>query len=137
MKRRGKMFLRILKKDIKRKKNMNIILLIFVILAVTFMASSANNLITVSTALDHYLEKAGIPDYWFATMNTSTLVLSGLGFWKVTIDLAAISGHNGMEVIYLWGMAFAFPTNIQKEVYGCGHRNKKCCACGGQRRTIR
>ncbi len=38
------MFLRILKKDIKRKKNMNIILLIFVILAVTFMASSANNL---------------------------------------------------------------------------------------------
>ena len=130
------MFLRILKKDIKRKKNMNIILLIFVILAVTFMASSAHNLITVST-LDHYLEKAGIPDYWFATMNTSTLVLSGLGFWKVTIDLAAISGHNGMEVIYLWGMAFAFPTNIQKEVYGCGHRNKKCCACGGQRRTIR
>ena len=65
------MFLRILKKDIKRKKTMNIILLIFVILAVTFMASSANNLITVSTALDHYLEKAGIPDYWFATMNSS------------------------------------------------------------------
>ena len=90
------MFLRILKKDIKRKKTMNIILLIFVILAVTFMASSANNLITVSTALDHYLEKAGIPDYWFATMNTSTLVLSGLGFWKVTIDLAAISGYNGI-----------------------------------------
>ena len=41
-----------------------------------------------------------------------------IGFWKVTIDLAAISGYNGIEVIYLWGMAFAFPTNIQKEVYG-------------------
>lgn len=65
------MFLRILKKDIKRKKTMNIILLIFVILAVTFMASSANNLITVSTALENYFEKAGIPDYWFATMNAS------------------------------------------------------------------
>lgn len=63
------MFLRILKKDMKRKKTMNVILLIFVILAVAFMASSANNLITVSTALDHYFEKAGIPDYWFATMN--------------------------------------------------------------------
>lgn len=50
---------------------MNIILLIFVILAVTFMASSANNLITVSTALENYFEKAGIPDYWFATMNAS------------------------------------------------------------------
>ena len=56
---------------------------------------------------------------------------------KNLIDLAGISGYNGIEVIYLWGMAFAFPTNIQKEVYGCGHRNKKCCECGGQRRTIR
>ncbi len=67
------MFLRILKKDMKRKKTMNIILLIFVILAVTFMAGSANNLITVSTALDHYFEKAGIPDYWFAAMNASDI----------------------------------------------------------------
>ena len=57
----------------KRKKTMNIILLIFVILAVTFMAGSANNLITVSTALDHYFEKAGIPDYWFAAMNASDI----------------------------------------------------------------
>lgn len=63
------MFLRILKKDIQRKKTMNIILLIFVILAVAFMASSANNLVTVSTALDNYFEKAGVPDYWFATTN--------------------------------------------------------------------
>lgn len=67
------MFLRILKKDMKRKKTMNIILLIFVILAVAFMASSANNLITVSTALDNYFQKAGIPDYWFATMNPSDI----------------------------------------------------------------
>lgn len=57
----------------KRKKTMNIILLIFVILAVAFMASSANNLITVSTALDNYFQKAGIPDYWFATMNPSDI----------------------------------------------------------------
>lgn len=45
----------------KRKKTMNIILLIFVVLAVAFMASSANNLITVSTALDNYFGKAGVP----------------------------------------------------------------------------
>ena len=36
------MYLRILKKDLKRKKTMNVILLIFVILAATFIASSAN-----------------------------------------------------------------------------------------------
>lgn len=32
------------------------------------------------------------------------------------IDLTGISGYNEFEVIYLWGMAFTFPTNMQKEV---------------------
>lgn len=61
------MYLRILKKDIKRKKTMNVILLIFIILAATFIASSVNNMVTVVTALDSYFEKAEVPDYWFAT----------------------------------------------------------------------
>lgn len=63
------MYWAILKKDIRRKKTMNIILLIFVVLAATFIASSANNLITVSNALDNFFEKADIPDYWFASTN--------------------------------------------------------------------
>lgn len=63
------MYLRILKKDLKRKKTMNVILIIFVMLAATFIASSANNLITVSTALDNFFEKAEVPDYWFASTN--------------------------------------------------------------------
>ncbi|MDE7234191.1 MAG: ABC transporter permease, partial [Ruminiclostridium sp.] len=67
------MYLRILKKDLKRKKTMNVILLIFVILAATFIASSANNLITVSTALDNFFEKANIPDYWFASTNAADM----------------------------------------------------------------
>ena len=67
------MYLRILKKDLKRKKTMNVILLIFVILAATFIASSANNLITVNGALDNFFEKANVPDYWFATTNASDL----------------------------------------------------------------
>lgn len=64
------MYVRILKKDLKRKKTMNVILLIFVILAATFIASSANNLITVSSALDRFFEKANTPDYWFVSTNT-------------------------------------------------------------------
>ncbi len=64
------MYLRILKKDLKRKKTMNVILLIFVILAATFIASSANNLTTVNGALDNFFEKAEVPDYWFAVTNT-------------------------------------------------------------------
>lgn len=59
------MYLRILKKDIKRKKTMNIILLIFIILATTFIASGANNVVSVMTALDNYFEKAEVPDYYF------------------------------------------------------------------------
>lgn len=61
------MYLRILKKDLKRKKTMNAIMLIFIILAAMFVASSANNMITVVTALDEYFDMAKVPDYWFAT----------------------------------------------------------------------
>lgn len=63
------MYFTILKKDLKRKKTMNVILLIFVILAATFIASSANNLITVSGAVDSFCDKVGAPDYWFASTN--------------------------------------------------------------------
>lgn len=58
------MYLRILKKDLKRKKTMNVVLLIFIILATTFIASSANNMVSVFTALDNFFERAGVPDYW-------------------------------------------------------------------------
>ncbi len=61
------MYLRILKKDLKRKKTMNAIVLIFIILAATFIASSVNNMFTITTALDDYFEMAEVPDYWFAT----------------------------------------------------------------------
>lgn len=67
------MYLTILKKDIRRKKTMNIILLIFVILAATFIAGSANNLITVSSALDHFFDRANVPDYWFASTNAGDI----------------------------------------------------------------
>lgn len=57
------MYLKILKKDLKRKKTMNCILLLFVILSAMFAASSVNNIITVTGGLDYYFEKAGISDY--------------------------------------------------------------------------
>ena len=58
------MYLRILKKDLTRKKTMNCILLLFVILSAMFAASSVNNIITVSNGLDYYFEKAGMSDYF-------------------------------------------------------------------------
>lgn len=63
----GRMYLRILKNDLRRKRTMNAIMLIFIIIASAFIASSANNLVTVATALDEYFEMAEVPDYWFVT----------------------------------------------------------------------
>lgn len=57
------MFFRIMKKDLKRKKSMNIILLIFIILATTFFASSMNNLTAISKSVNYFLSKAKTPDY--------------------------------------------------------------------------
>lgn len=57
------MLLRILKKDLKRKRTMNLILLLFIIMASAFLASSVNNLITISGAVDHFLEMAKTPDF--------------------------------------------------------------------------
>ena len=68
------MYLKILKKDLKRKRAMNIILLIFVVMSTMFVASSVNNIINVTTALDNYFEMANVPDYLVFTMNKNLTV---------------------------------------------------------------
>lgn len=56
------MFWRILKKDLKRKKTMNIILLMFVILCSMFAAAAVNNIIAVTGGIEHYFDAADVPD---------------------------------------------------------------------------
>lgn len=68
------MYLNILKKDLKRKKAMNIILLLFIVLATMFVSSSVNNIINVTTALDNYFEMANVPDYLATTMNKNLAI---------------------------------------------------------------
>lgn len=80
------MYLRILQRDLRRKKTMNVILLIFIILAATFIASSVNNMLSVATALDNYLEKAEMPDYWFGTTDE-----------KDVEKFKSFAGENGYE----------------------------------------
>lgn len=57
------MFFDILKRDLKRKKMMNVIVLLFVILSVMFISSSVTNLLAVTGSLDSFLDKAGVGDY--------------------------------------------------------------------------
>ncbi len=56
------MFWRILKKDLKRKKTMNIVLLLFVILCSMFAAAAVNNIIAVTGGIEHYFDAADVPD---------------------------------------------------------------------------
>lgn len=67
------MFFRILKKDLKRKKTMNIILLLFIFLATMFVASGVNNVVTVMNGTDYYLDQAGIGDLTLITMGDDAI----------------------------------------------------------------
>lgn len=57
------MYFDILKRDLKRKKTMNIILLLFTILTAMFVASGISNVIKVINGTDYFLDKAGVGDY--------------------------------------------------------------------------
>ena len=57
------MFYEILKRDIKRKKTMNLIIFIFVIMSVTFVCSSVSNLSSTFSSIDDYFTEAGIGDF--------------------------------------------------------------------------
>ncbi len=67
------MVFRILKKDLKRKKTMNVILLLFITLAAMFVSSGLNNVLTVMNGTDYYLDKAGIGDFVIITMGDNSI----------------------------------------------------------------
>ena len=58
------MFLRILLNDLKRKKTMNIVVFLFITMATMFLASSCSNLVSVTGALDYFMEISKVPDYF-------------------------------------------------------------------------
>lgn len=91
------MYLNILKKDLKRKKAMNIILLVFIILATMFVSSSVNNIVSVTSALDNYLEMADAPDYFAATMNKA----SSENIEKALSTAEAIDSLSKEKIIYM------------------------------------
>ena len=80
------MFFRILKKDLKRKKTMNVILLLFIILCSMFAAASVNNIIAVTGGIEHYFDMAGVPDISVAVENNND------GFEKELKALPSVSG---------------------------------------------
>ncbi len=57
------MYKNILKKDLKRNKSFNVIVLILIIIASTFISSSLNNMIAITKGLNAYFDKVGLTDY--------------------------------------------------------------------------
>ncbi len=96
------MYLNILKKDLKRKRAMNVILLVFIILASMFVSSSVNNILTVTSALDNYFEMADAPDYLVVTMNKNL---------SVDVD-KEIKSADAIERYEIENMIFLSPENL-------------------------
>ena len=91
------MYLHILKKDLRRKRAMNVILLVFITLAAMFVSSSVNNIISVTMALDDYFEMADVPDYAVMSMNKS-----GITDPETTLEKAAhIDSFQTEDIIFL------------------------------------
>jgi len=99
------MYLNILKKDLKRKKTMNSILLVFIILATMFVSSSVNNIISVTTALDNFFEMAGAPDYLAATMNKAV----GADLDETMQGIECVKEFKTEDIIYM------APANILRD----------------------
>ncbi|MCH5249766.1 MAG: ABC transporter permease [Lachnospiraceae bacterium] len=91
------MYFRILKKDLNRKRAMNIIVLMFIILATTFVSSSVNNIITVVNALDSFFEKAGVRDYLVATADK--VVTSPIT--DILDNIEVVDGYGIEHIVYL------------------------------------
>lgn len=68
------MFFRILKHDLKKKKVMNTIILLFIVLATVFSASGLNNIVTVMSGTDYYFDKAGLNNYFIISKKNDSVL---------------------------------------------------------------
>lgn len=88
------MYFRLLKNELKRKKTMNIVLLLFVILAAMFAASSVSNIITVTNGLDYFFDKAGMTDYYFIQKNQNN------NLSKILDEESSVSSYKKENIIF-------------------------------------
>jgi len=66
------MTINILKKDMKRKKTMNVILLLFITLCTVFLASSVSNIVIVSNGIEFFAQRSHLADYLIFTGSESS-----------------------------------------------------------------
>ncbi len=98
------MFLNILKKDLKRKKTMNVILLIFIIISTMFVASSVNNIMSVTKALDNFFEISDVPDYFIALRGRDTVTTMG----ETLKEVECVTDYGFEKIILAESNSFSF-----------------------------
>ena len=76
---------------------MNVILLLFITLASMFVASSVNNIISVTTALDNYFEMANAPDYLGATMSKA----EAENIETLLDDVEAVDSYRTEQILFM------------------------------------
>ncbi len=91
------MYRNILKKDLKRKKTMNLIVLLFVVLATMFVSASVNNIINVTSALDRFFEMTNAPDSLVITMNKNLAV----DIEEILSSASAIDRYSEEKMLFL------------------------------------
>ena len=94
------MFFRILKLDLKKKKVMNILLLLFIILATIFSASGLSNIATVLNGTDYYFEKADMGNYQViasADNNISEILDKETSVKSYKYDTCLMATKNNLE----------------------------------------
>lgn len=90
------MYLRILKKDLRRKKTMNAILLVFIMLSALFVSGSVNNILAILGGVDDFFEIANVPELLVLTIDYAD---SDVGKTLDTID--EIDHYEIEPVIYV------------------------------------
>lgn len=91
------MFYRILKKDLKHKRGINVILLMFMILATVFVASSVNNILVISNATNYCMEKGKVADKYVTAFESEGE--RSLGEWLENNEL--VKDYSKNEAIIL------------------------------------
>jgi putative ABC transport system permease protein len=89
------MFKKILKKDFKRKKAMNIILFIFMLTASTLIAGSSNLLYSTITAVDYFIDKSEVANLISVT-SSEPEVVDAITQWAD--NSKAVKKYQGEEV---------------------------------------
>lgn len=105
------MYLNILKKDLKRKKTMNVILLIFVLLSAMFMASSVNNIIAVTSGLDTFFDEAGMADHYVLALDSEDNNLE-----NALNELGSTTEYKREDIFYSLGSNVEIDGKIMKDL---------------------